>query len=350
MKAAPRANVKQPIIYASIGEVVHLDASESTDTNGNLINQFEWSQVGTGSPVQLENTNSAIAKFMVPDDAINHVLTFEVNTIGAEFNSSRQVKVIINSDNQFPKVKLVDTDVEILEGGTIKLDASPSSDPEGGLLSFSWEQLDGPQATVKGTQTSSLTIDTPEVDIDSTLEFRVSVKDETGAVSKARARVKVLNNRAPVIALDSTDLTAKEGERLILDATATTDIEGHAISYHWHQLEGPSIALGDGNQAKIEFSIPYIDFNTTFVFQLTAKDALGEEATQIVQVYVADTQDTPDDSAPDNNPDDPTQEPQPSNPNNGTDTESGSSGGGSIGYFMLAMMLLTSIRKVKSDT
>ncbi|MCW8092843.1 S8 family serine peptidase [Alteromonas sp. ASW11-130] len=63
------------------------------------------------------------------------------------------------------------------EGTSFELDASRSYDPDGEELSFTWEQLDGPDVSIGGQTSSVITLSAPDVPSDSSMQFKVTVSD-----------------------------------------------------------------------------------------------------------------------------------------------------------------------------
>ena len=65
----------------------------------------------------------------------------------------------------------------------VKLDAGDSSDQDGEIVSYKWEQTDGPEVDLKDSDKQVAVFDVPESAADSKLVFKLTVtddKDDTG--------------------------------------------------------------------------------------------------------------------------------------------------------------------------
>jgi len=94
--------------------------------------------------------------------------------------------------NHAPIATIANTLITVDEGQSFTLDASPSSDPDADELQVVWQQLQGPAAMTGTTSTSQVTLETPDVERDTTLVFQVSVSDGE-FVSKSTVTVDVVN-------------------------------------------------------------------------------------------------------------------------------------------------------------
>jgi hypothetical protein len=70
--------------------------------------------------------------------------------------------------------------------GTIQLDGSNSHDPDGDPITFAWQQIGGPMVSVSGMNTAQASF---TAEAGQTYSFRLTVKDDKGAESRARVTV-----------------------------------------------------------------------------------------------------------------------------------------------------------------
>ena len=62
----------------------------------------------------------------------------------------------------------------------VKLDGSKSSDEDGKIVSYKWEQTDGPEVDLKQADKQTTTFDVPESAADSKLVFTLTIVDDKG--------------------------------------------------------------------------------------------------------------------------------------------------------------------------
>jgi hypothetical protein len=94
------------------------------------------------------------------------------NTIDANTN-------LVQQTNQPPKADAGD-DQKVDVNTEAKLDGSKSSDQDGKIASYKWEQTDGPQVDLKKADKQIATFDVPESAADSKLIFKLTVVDDKG--------------------------------------------------------------------------------------------------------------------------------------------------------------------------
>ncbi|HEX6747488.1 MAG TPA: DNA/RNA non-specific endonuclease [Longimicrobium sp.] len=137
-----------------------------------------------------------------------------------------------------------------------------------------------PNLTTTGTPASSVGIrNTPWQNYQVTVD---QLEQETGYdfLSNLPNQIEILleaNDRAPVAATDG-PYTGLEGSAVTLDASASSDPDGDALTYAWD--------FGDGNTGTgVKPSHTYVD-NGNYIVTLTVTDPAGAEATTTTAVTV----------------------------------------------------------------
>ncbi|WP_108718086.1 PKD domain-containing protein [Miniimonas sp. S16] len=139
---------------------------------------------------------------------------------------------------------------------TLAVDASVSTDPDGGALTYAWDFGDG--ATGSGA-TASHTYAAA-----GTFRVGLVVTDAEGLTDATARDVTVAApNRAPVAAFTG----SADGLRVDVDATSSTDPDGDALSYAW--------AFGDGSTGSGVAASHTYAAGGTFTVTLTVSDARG---------------------------------------------------------------------------
>jgi beta-glucanase (GH16 family) len=127
-----------------------LKGSFSTDPNSDPLS-FEWSQ--------LSGPNAAVfSSVTVANPGISNLIAgvyaFELNVSDGEFNDADQVVVTVESiENTAPIANAGDDQILLAGSTTANLNGSASTDPDGDALTFSWSQVNGPNAAVLSSET-----------------------------------------------------------------------------------------------------------------------------------------------------------------------------------------------------
>ena len=147
---------------------------------------------------------------------------------------------------------LVDAGLDqvVKEGKTVTLHGSAS----GTSPTFHWTQLAGPAAILSGAESNSPTFVAPHpAGSVAVLYFELDAQD--GSKSGADGvMVTVQSAQVGPTARVAADSTAKVGATVTLDASASTDDNGDALTYLWTQWDGPAVAITDSLSAKATFT------------------------------------------------------------------------------------------------
>lgn len=231
---------------AQLGSVVALDASASTDADGDPLS-YLWSfdQLPTGSTLtDLDISQSGIATgSFTPDVTGTYVVTVGV-TDGKDYDTdSLQVTVSSTSSNTAP-VADAGTAQSVLLGDTVSLDASGSSDADGDPLTYAWVFDTQPSTSALvdsdisqgGGATASFT-----PDAEGTYILLVAVTDGIASDTSTVAITVTSQpgNTAPV-ADAGANQTVNLGDLVQLDASGSTDADGDALAYEWSFASQPS--------------------------------------------------------------------------------------------------------------
>ncbi len=142
---------------------------------------------------QTDQTNQTIGKFTyTPNDNENGTdsFTFKVNDGQADSNTAC-VNIIINPVND-PPVADAGWNPNGTRGTTVLLDASNSSDIDGEITSYLWNQINGPSVTLSDIKTVKPTFESSDaipgaisgaISDEDYLEFQLTVTDDGGLES-----------------------------------------------------------------------------------------------------------------------------------------------------------------------
>ncbi|MCI0572768.1 MAG: Ig-like domain-containing protein, partial [Myxococcaceae bacterium] len=252
--------------------VVTLDASQSSDPDGEPILGYLWTQVvETGKPVvKLSNWWTMKSTFLAPEVQADTQLTFKLLVGDGWMDSAPQtVTLTVRHVDRAPVVDAgAAVSVKTREQVTL---TGKASDPEGDVLTSVWTQHAGePQVALTGADTAKLTFTAPDVGSATLLHFDLTAT-ANGLTSTDTVEVTVQPvNRKPV-AHAPASATARSGEAVTLEGSAT-DEDGDTLIYVWKQVEGPTVTLEGASTASAHFTAPDVKSETRLVFELVARD------------------------------------------------------------------------------
>lgn len=186
----------------------------------------------------------------------------------------------------------------LTEGAGVTLDGSLSSDADGSITGYLWQQLSGTSVSLSNNGVSQPTFTAPNVPANTTdeLVFKLTVTDNDGLSSTDQVSVFVQDvavSNTPPVAVAGTDQSVNELDPVTLDASASTD-DGSITSYLWQQTAGTSVSLTNPNTAITGFTAPAVtSLGDTLTFKLTVTDNLGVSSTDYINILVNDVDQPP---------------------------------------------------------
>jgi PKD repeat protein len=103
----------------------------------------------------------------------------------------------------------------VVEGGTITLDGSESSDPDGDTISYQWTQIGGILSTLSDPKAAKPTLVTPVVSPgEMILTFELVVKDDEGLQDNAQVNITVNDNGIEGFPDDVLTMTCSTGKQI----------------------------------------------------------------------------------------------------------------------------------------
>ena len=266
------------------GTIVTLSGT-ADDTDGTIAS-YVWEQTG-GSTVLLSGADGAIATFAAPDVSMDGTLTFRLTVTdndGAQ--TSDEVMIVVRRVNKPPIVNAgadqsVDAGVIVALSGTAR-------DLDGNIASYLWEQTEGTMSVLSGTTSATAMFTAPDVSVDETLTFRITVTDNDGAQASDEVNVTVRPVNMPpiVIVEEAFPSVAEAGVTVFLIGTAS-DPDGTIVSYLWEQTGGTMVSLAGATSATAMFTAPDVPADETLTFRLTVTDNDGDPGSDEVVVNVA---------------------------------------------------------------
>jgi hypothetical protein len=182
-----------------------------------------------------------------------------------------------------------------LEGETVTLDGSNSTDPDNDIQIYLWQQIGGTPVILSDSNVVQPTFVTPDVGPDGdSLEFELTVADQIDQQDVDTCIVNVTWHNEPPASHAGDDQTVGEGETVTLDGSASTDSDDGIQSYLWIQTDGIPVTLSDTAAAKPTFESPTVDSDGTHLeFQLSVIDNGNLQSTDTCVVNVTWDNDPP---------------------------------------------------------
>ena len=94
-------------------------------------------------------------------------------------------------------------------------------------------------------------------------------------------------NRRPIADAGPTQ-RAREGDHVVLDGTGSTDPDGTIVSFRWTPRVDNEVVvlLENAETATPSFTVPELEEDTTFVFDLVVVDDRGASSSDAAEVFV----------------------------------------------------------------
>jgi len=158
--------------------------SESNEADVNLkineVTQQSQSQQNAESK-DIENTDNSTQSEETSSTDTN---------INANTNTNTNNQALLEQPNQPPKAD-AGKDLKADVNTKIKLDGGDSKDQDGKIVSYKWEQTDGPEVELKDSDKQVAVLDIPESVADSTLVFKLTVTDDKDATGEDDVTIKI---------------------------------------------------------------------------------------------------------------------------------------------------------------
>lgn len=245
--------------FASSDLRLSVDGSESTDSDGSIVS-YEW-DFGDG-----QFSSGVTATHEYASAGTYEVVLTVADDSGATAELAETVSVSEPPPNAEPSAEFSVDVTDLL----VAVDASGSSDPDGEIVSYSWDFGDG--------QSSADAVATHTYQEPGQYEVTLTVVDDDGATNTATQEVSVVRpaeNVAPeaklVLQVNQLTITA--------DGTTSTDSDGEVVLYEWD--------FGDGESATGPTTSHVYSSDGTYVVTLTVTDDDGATSQASEQVVAS---------------------------------------------------------------
>ena len=133
--------------------------------------------------------------------------------------------------------------------GTVTLNGSASSDPDGNIAKFVWKRITGPNAGTITSPNSAVTSVTGLTTV-GTYQYELTVADNRSGWKRDTVRVNVIMPvGSPTARAGGFAMINLPTNNFNLDGTGSTDPDGTIVSYSWSKVSGPSATFANPNTA-----------------------------------------------------------------------------------------------------
>jgi hypothetical protein len=263
------------------GAVVNLLASAS-DVDGSLVSAA-WEQ-RQGPSVTLTPGATGAASFTAPAVTTATLLSFAYVVQDDDgLNVEDTLAVSVLPVNAAPTVD-TGSDFNADENSLVTVTATVQ-DADGSVALLAWQQLGGPNVTLSGASTLTVSFTAPSVTIATSIVLQLTATDDEGASSADLVIVTLdPNNLAPSVAAGP-DQNVAELTAVQLAGSAS-DSDG-TVTSQWRQLFGPIVSLSSTTALNPTFNAPDVVQPATLRFELVATDNEGAVALDQVDVVVS---------------------------------------------------------------
>ncbi|TAH04593.1 MAG: T9SS C-terminal target domain-containing protein [Sphingobacteriales bacterium] len=168
---------------------------------------------------------------------------------------------------------------------TTTLTGLASSDPDGAIASYYWEQIGGPNWTpLSSNQTATITVNS--LNQQGVYTYKMTVTDIAGATDLDTVSINVFppgGYNAPPIANAGPDQTITTNSA-VLNSYGTTDTDGTITSFTWSKVSGPAQGTVTNQNYAVANGVSLV--GGVYKFRLFVTDNLGGVDDDTVQITV----------------------------------------------------------------
>ncbi|MCP4805558.1 MAG: hypothetical protein GY913_15525 [Proteobacteria bacterium] len=298
--AAPTADAGADQVGASAGDTVQLDASGSTDPEGDTLT-YAWKFASVPAGSSLVFTDITDRKDVTAEFVGDVFGTYTLRVFVSDGTSTKAdtVDITLSPGGNTAPVADAGSDLAVNLGDEATYDGSNSSDPDGDPLTYRWgfktlpaaSSLSNADWTDRYTTAGRFTPDAV-----GTYDARFVVMDGTDQdVDFAEAVVTSTSNTPPV-ADAGADTSGAVGTEVALDGSATSDVDGDTLSFRWGWKwvpVGSALTNADFRDRYTEFGRFTPDVAGTYQARLVVNDG-ADETVDIVDIVVTATNNLPE--------------------------------------------------------
>jgi len=258
MNRQPVASFTETAETVYTDETISFDASESSDLDGSIVTySWDFGDETQGTGVSIQHAYSQDGTYTV---------TLTITDDDGATDTTSATKTVLN---RIPIASFTESAHTVSSSENIHFDGSESHDPDGTIVSYSWDFGDGNTAT-------GVEVDHAYED-DGVYTVTLTVIDDDDATGSATATKNVLN-RPPIASFTENATIVSKDEAIHFDASESHDPDGTIVNYLWD--------FGDGNTTTGVTSDHAYSEDGNYTVTLTVTDDDGASASLVAAKIV----------------------------------------------------------------
>lgn len=247
---------------ALTGTIVTLDGSGSSDANGDVLS-YSWTLTGkpTGSAAALSGTSTVKTTF-VPDVAGTYTASLTVND--GTVNSAPVTTTITATMANVAPVANAGSASRVVNGATVTLDGTHSSDANGDQLSYSWTLTSKPagsQAVLSASNTATPSLIT---DVNGVYVASLSVNDGKLTSSTVTTTITVVPRIAAAMGISFSDTFVFCGMAGTINTVSSSGVSSWTINNcQVYGSAGSNLAVRIQNNGNTPIKLTQIDVQSS---------------------------------------------------------------------------------------
>ncbi|WP_018692829.1 glycosyl hydrolase family 18 protein [Algicola sagamiensis] len=260
--------------------------------NGQGVNGFEVSYDETAEAayawhpqkktlISYDNPRSVLAKgHYIQQHQLGGIFAWELNSDNGEILNAMHRGLGHRSGNDQNRAPIANAgrDQSVRAGNVVQLSGAASTDPDGDLLSYQWQQVSGPQINIAKADRSDTSFVAPDVENQTTIVLSLQVSDGI-LTHQDRIQVTILpasGDQPPVVTIEGDHIVqAGQSGQVQLQAS---DPEQKPLSYQW-QLPSGWVYEGQGSSA-VTYQAPNLDSDQSFIISVVVSDGTHDVGLQ----------------------------------------------------------------------
>ncbi|UTF61707.1 cadherin-like domain-containing protein [Gilvimarinus sp. DA14] len=208
---APIVNAGADQMVAA-GDEVNLIA-DASDSDGEVASMI-WQQVsGPRTPLTVVDQASGHYRFTAPNTGVDTTAAMQFRLTATDdegATSADTMMVTVSRVNQKPVVNTGNLRT-VADQANVTLGAT-AYDPDGEIVSFEWQQVDGPSVELESANTQTASFMVPESEQEQRFRFSLRVEDNEGAVATDTVTIVATTANVPVVDLEFPPANGVYGE------------------------------------------------------------------------------------------------------------------------------------------